>query len=87
MSVRITELEARANKLEQRKKQLLAQIADAKRRKEKAEEAKRIRAKIWFADWLLTERRAEVEPIIQSAVMTEEQRDLLNAILPPPSQN
>jgi hypothetical protein len=89
MSNRIQELVAQAEKLEKRKKQLLALIADAKRREEKAAEARRTRAKIRLAEWLLFEHRDLLRDLVgRPSTLTEADRDLLASILPPPpSQN
>jgi hypothetical protein len=88
MSEKIQELMAQAEKLEKRKKQLLALIADAKRREEKAAEARRTRAKIRLAEWLLFEHRDLLRDLVgRPSTLTEADRDLLASILPPPPQN
>jgi septal ring factor EnvC (AmiA/AmiB activator) len=80
----IEEIQAQVKKLEERRKQLEARIADIRRRQEKEAEAKRTRAKIFLAELLVRENRSEIEAIIQTKQLNDTQRELFALLLPPP---
>jgi molecular chaperone GrpE (heat shock protein) len=81
----IEEIQAQIKKMEERRKQLEARIADIRRRQEKEAEARRTRAKIRLAEWLLFEHRDLLRDLVgRPSTLTDADRDLLASILPPP---
>jgi septal ring factor EnvC (AmiA/AmiB activator) len=80
----IEEIQAQLKRIEERRKQLEARIADIKRRQEREAEAKRTRAKIFLAELLVRERRAEVEALLSGLALNDTQRELFAILLPPP---